>query len=229
MTKIQSSAIHFLKELGTNNNREWFTENKKRYQEEHEKMISFADDLLEKMRTHDEIETATGKKSLHRIYRDVRFSKDKIPYKTNWSGSFKRATSKLRGGYYFHIEEGNSFVGGGFWGPSPDDLKLLRQQITYDESAVRKVIGNRSFKDTFGELLGTQLKTAPKGFPKDHSAIDLLRYKQFILKHDFTDEEVLADNFADKVSDVFHEMRPLFDLFSNFLTTDLNGEDIVIQ
>ena len=229
MTKIRLSAIRFLKELGANNNREWFTENKKRYQEEHEKMISFADNLLEKMRAHDEIETATGKKSLHRIYRDVRFSKDKIPYKTNWSGSFKRATSKLRGGYYFHIEEGNSFVGGGFWGPSPDDLKLIRQQITYDESAVRKVIGTRSFKDTFGELLGAQLKTAPKGFPKDHSAIDLLRYKQFILKHDFTDEEVLADDFTDKVSDVFHEMRPLFDLFSNFLTTDLNGEDIVIQ
>jgi uncharacterized protein (TIGR02453 family) len=226
MTKIKPSAIKFLQDLSVNNNREWFTENKKTYQDEHEKMISFADDVLGKVRLQDEIETASGKKSLHRIYRDVRFSKDKTPYKTNWSGSFKRATNKLRGGYYFHIEEGNSFVGGGFWGPNSDDLKLLRQQISYDEQALRKILNSKTFKDNFGQLLGSQLKTAPKGFPKNHSAIDLLRYKQFILKHDFTDEEVLAEDFAEKISDVFHNMRPLFDLFSNFLTTDLNGEDI---
>ena len=227
MTKIQPSAIQFLNDLGANNNREWFIENKVKYQEEHEKMISFADDLLDKMRLYDEIETVSGKKSLHRIYRDVRFSKDKTPYKTNWSGSFKRATSKLRGGYYFHIEKGNSFVGGGFWAPNPDDLKLLRQQIAFDEDAVRKILKSISFKSHFGKLLGSQLKTAPKGFPKDHSAIDLLRYKQFIVKHDFTDKEVFEDDFAQKISDVFHTMRPLFDLFSNFLTTDLNGEDLI--
>ena len=227
MAKIERSSLQFLSDLGAHNNREWFTENKKRYQEEHEKVISFADDLLDKMRSHDEINNASGKKSLHRIYRDVRFSKDKTPYKTNWSGGFQRATSKLRGGYYFHVEEGNSFVGGGYWGPNAEDLKLLRHQIANDEGAVRKILASKTFKKTFGELLGSQLKTAPKGFPKDHSAIDLLCYKQFIVKHDFTDEEVLADDFAAKVSDVFHAMRPFFDLFSNFLTTDLNGEDVV--
>ena len=227
MTKLASSCFDFLRELESNNNREWFTENKKRYQIEHEKVIDFADDLLDKMRSHDEIETPSGKKSLHRIYRDVRFSKDKTPYKSNWSGSFKRATTKLRGGYYFHIEEGNSFVGGGFWGPNSDDLKLLRDQIAYDEEALRAIIQSKSFKSNFGQLLGSQLKTAPKGFAKDHSAIDLLRYKQYILKHDFTDEEVLAEDFSVKVSAAFQAMRPMFDLFSNFLTTDLNGEDLV--
>jgi uncharacterized protein (TIGR02453 family) len=226
MSTIQSSTFEFLSELGANNNREWFAENKNRYQGQHELMIGFADEVLNKLKVSDEIETVSGKKSLMRIYRDVRFSKNKEPYKTYWGGGLKRATKQLRGGYYYHIEEGNSFVGGGFWGPNADDLKLLRQQIAFDEEAFRKVIGSKKFQSVFGELLGDQLKTAPKGFPKDHSAIDLLRYKQYIIKHDFTDEEVLSDDFAERVVEVFEAMRPFLDLMSNFLTTDLNGEDL---
>ena len=227
MSKLQSSTFEFINQLKENNNREWFTENKKKYQEEHEIMIGFAEEVLSKMKEFDEIETASGKRSLQRIYRDTRFSKDKTPYKQYWGGGLKRATKQLRGGYYFHIEEGNSFVGGGFWGPNADDLKLIRQQIAVDEESLRSIITSKSFKSVFGELLGEQLKTAPKGFPKDHSAIDLLRYKQFLIKHDFTDEEVLADNFPEKVVETFKEMRPFFDLMSNFLTTDLNGESII--
>ena len=129
MSKLQSSTFEFINQLKENNNREWFTENKKKYQEEHEIMIGFAEEVLSKMKEFDEIETASGKRSLQRIYRDTRFSKDKTPYKQYWGGGLKRATKQLRGGYYFHIEEGNSFVGGGFWGPNADDLKLIRQQI----------------------------------------------------------------------------------------------------
>tara|TARA_B110000211_G_C14082773_1_gene555348 strand:+ start:1462 stop:2154 length:693 start_codon:yes stop_codon:yes gene_type:complete len=222
-TNIQASSFKFLNKLSKNNNREWFNENKSLYIEEHEKVISFSDSLLEEIKTFDKIETATGKKALHRIYRDVRFSKNKEPYKNNWSGSFKRATNLLRGGFYFHIEPGNSFAAGGFWGPNKDDLLKLRKGIESEESEFRKILGSKEFKEVFGELLGDQLKTAPKGFDKEASSIDLLRYKQHILKHDFTDEEVQSKDFHKKVAAVFLAMHPLFDLMSYILTTDENG------
>ena len=193
------------------------------YIEEHEKIISFADTLLEELKKFDKIETATGKKALHRIYRDVRFSKNKAPYKNNWSGSFKRASNLLRGGFYFHIEPGNSFVAGGFWGPNKEDLFKLRKGIQSEENEFRKILDSVRFKKVFGKLIGEQLKTAPKGFDKDLSSIDLLRYKQYVLKHDFTDEEVKSKDFYKKAVEVFIAMHPLFDLMSYILTTDENG------
>ncbi|NRA12494.1 MAG: DUF2461 domain-containing protein [Crocinitomicaceae bacterium] len=224
MASISKDNIQFLIKLSKNNDRDWFQENKAEYVKQHEGMISFADDLLEKMNAHDNIETLTGKKSLHRIYRDVRFSKDKSPYKTHWGGSFKRATKQLRGGYYFHIQPGgNSFIGGGFWGPNKEDLLRVREEITTDASEMRKIITSKDFVGTFGVLKGEQLKSAPKGFDKEHKDIDLLRYKQFIFGKNFTDEEILADDFAQVANDTFKKMRPFFDLMSEILTTDSNG------
>jgi uncharacterized protein (TIGR02453 family) len=222
-TNIEESSINFLRKLVKNNNREWFNANKSLYVEEHEKIISFADTLLDELKKFDKIETATGKKALHRIYRDVRFSKNKAPYKNNWSGSFKRASNLLRGGFYFHIEPGNSFVAGGFWGPNKEDLFKLRKGIQSEENEFRKILDSVRFKKVFGKLIGEQLKTAPKGFDKDLSSIDLLRYKQYVLKHDFTDEEVKSKDFYKKAVEVFIAMHPLFDLMSYILTTDENG------
>ena len=228
MTQIKTSNFKFLKDLKKNNNRDWFTENKKRYQGEHEEIISFADALLGKMNEHDVIETPTGKKSLFRIYRDVRFSKDKSPYKTHWSGGFKRATAARRGGYYFHIEpDGQSFIGGGFWGPNKDDLQRIREEIATDASELREILADLTFVSTFKELQGDQLKTAPKGFDKEHPDIDLLRYKQFIFGKNFTDKEVQSPDFLDVANDTFKAMRPFFDFMSDVLTTDSNGESIL--
>lgn len=222
-TSIAGSSLKFLKQLAKNNDRDWFNEHKAMYIEEHEKVISFADIVLEELQKHDKIETVSGKKSLHRIYRDVRFSKNKAPYKTNWSGSFKRATNLRRGGLYFHIEPGNSFAAGGFWGPNKDDLLRLRKGIESEESEFRKILGSKEFKSVFGELLGEQLKTCPKGFDKESSAVDLLRYKQYLVKHDFTDAQIQEEGFHKKVVEVFVAMQPLFDLMSYILTTDENG------
>ena len=222
-TNIAESSLLFLKKLTKNNNRDWFNENKPLYKEEYEKVISFADSVLEELKKHDKIETVSGKKSLHRIYRDVRFSKNKAPYKNNWSGSFKRATNLRRGGLYFHIEPGNSFAAGGFWGPNKEDLLRLRKGMESEEVKFRKILGSKQFRKVFGELLGDQLKTAPKGFDKDSPAIDLLRYKQYIVKHDFTDEEVKEVGFHKKITDIFVAMYPLLDLMSDILTTDENG------
>ncbi len=220
---ITDSTFEFLELVKQNNYREWFNAHKNRYLKEFEIVINFADALLAEMNHHDVIETASGKKSLHRIYKDTRFSKDKTPYKSHWGGSFKRATKHRRGGYYFHIEKGNSFVGGGFWNPNPEDLKRMREEIALDGDGFRKIINSPAFKKTFGHLQGEKLKTAPKGFDADHPEIDLLRYKQFLLMCPFTDEEVLSEDFVKKASETFKKMRPFLDFMTQALTTDSNG------
>lgn len=226
-SQVPPSSLNFLKAVKKNNNRDWFAKHKDEYLEELEHITAFADALLIEMNKHDSIETPSGKKSLHRIYRDTRFSKDKTPYKTNWSGSFSRATKKLRGGYYFHIEPGNSFIGGGFWGPNPDDLKRIREEFVVNGKEFRKIMNSKSFKDNFRTMQGEQLKTAPQGFEKDHPEIDLIRYKQFLLYKGFTDKEVLSPGFVKQVSEGFRKMRPFLDYMSEALTTDLNGISLV--
>lgn len=227
MNTITKANFNFLNQLKHNNNRDWFNANKEEYLKQHENIIAFADALLLEMNKHDYIETLSGKKSLFRIYRDVRFSKDKSPYKTYWAGGFKRATQELRGGYYFHIEEGNTMVGGGFWNPNKEDLQRIREDIAADDGELRKILNSSAFKKTFGALEGDQLKTSPKGFDKAHPAIDLLRYKQFIISKKFTDEEVLSPDFVLKVNTTFKEMRPFFDYMSVAVTTDANGISIL--
>lgn len=220
---LPKSNFEFLNELSSNNNRDWFNDHKARYQQEHEHVIDLADALLQKLGAIDQIATVSGKKSLMRIYRDVRFSKDKSPYKTRWAGSFSRVKPELRGGYYYHLEPGNTVVGGGFYSPNSDDIKLIRNQISQNDQPLRSVINDPGFKKMFGELGGEQVKTAPKGFDKEHPSIDLLRYKSMYVFHQFTDAEVLSPDFADKVIEVWHTIRPFFDVMTDILTTDLNG------
>ncbi|MCE3228890.1 MAG: hypothetical protein K0S32_3441 [Bacteroidetes bacterium] len=224
---FQKSSFDFLKELKKHNNRDWFNANKERYLKEHEQVIRFADALLLEMNKHDVIETPGGKKSLHRIYRDIRFSKDKTPYNTHWGGSFSRATKLRRGSYYFHLSPGNSFAACGFWGPNPEDLKRIRDEFSYDPKRIKKILENKKFKETFGEMQGEKIKTTPKGFDANDEAIDLLRYKQFLLIKKFSDAEVLSDKFVKQLSDTFKQMRPFLDYMSETLTTDVNGELIV--
>lgn len=226
--RISPSNFKFLKTLAANNNREWFTENKGQYEQAHENTMAFADALLAELSKHDQITTTTGKKSLMRIYRDVRFSKDKSPYKPRWAGSFNRIKPDLRGGYYFQLAAGNqTVVGGGFYQPNAEDLKLIRDHIAIDDAPLREVIESPQFVKTFGELLGEQLKTAPKGFEKDHPAIDLLRYKSMYVFKKFSDEEVQSPDFVKNAVNVFLALRPFFDLMTEYLTTDLNGLSLI--
>jgi uncharacterized protein (TIGR02453 family) len=229
MTKvtIQPSSIEFLKLVKKNNNRDWFNAHKERYLKELQHMEHFADALLLEANKHDVLETPSGKKSLHRIYRDVRFSKEKLPYNTHWGGSFKRASKARRGSYYFHFSPGNSFVACGFWGPDNNDLKRIRDEFAYDATAFRKILKSKNFVNNFGSLKGGQLKTTPKGYQADDAAIDLLRYKQFLVIRPFTDKEVLSDQFVKIVNDAFKHMRPFLDYMSEVLTTDVNGISLV--
>jgi uncharacterized protein (TIGR02453 family) len=164
---------------------------------------------------------------VYRIYRDVRFSKDKRPYKTGFNGYFRRATAQKRGGYFLHIEPGNSYVGGGFYGPNTEDLLRIRKEFEMDDTEIRQILNHPDFVKTYGELKGEALKTAPRGFDKEDKAIDLIRMKQFYVSHAFTDKEVLAPDFQAKVVAAFVLLRPYFDYMSDVLTTDLNGVPLV--
>jgi len=223
---IPDSSLDFLKQLQQNNNRDWFNEHKGEYLQQLEIMEKFADGLLTKLNTHDVIETPSGKKALQRIYRDTRFSADKTPYKKYWGGGFTRATSQRRGGYYFHVERGNTFIAGGFWSPNAQDLKRVREDINYDAAPLKKILGSKSFIATFSILQGEQLKTAPKGYDAAHEAIDLLRYKQFLLIKRFTDDEVLSPAFLELADNAYKKMRPFFDYMSEVLSTDSNGQPV---
>lgn len=222
ITAVSDATLAFLQAIKDNNNRPWFTENKERFQIEHANFKAFVENLRDEMSHHDNIENH----KVYRIYRDVRFSKNKIPYKTNFGASLVRATKWLRGGYYFQIEPGNSFAAGGFWSPNTDDLKRIRQELLADHKPLQKIINSAAFKKNFETLKGSQLKTAPRGYDREHPAIALLRHKQFLVVHPFTDDEVTHPKFVKALSKTFKAMRPFFNYMSEVLTTDENGVPI---
>jgi len=224
---IQPSTLGFLKNLANNNNRAWFAEHKDQYLAAQSNMITFIDDLILAMNKHDELETESGKKNLFRIYNDVRFSKDKSPYNPRFAFSLKRATKLKRGGYYMNIKPGNCFLACGFFALNADDLKRIRQDIDYNYPEWNSILQSKSIKSTFGALQGDTVVTAPRGYTAEHEAIALLRHKQFIVRHHFTDDEVISPDFLKQVNMMYKNVRPFFDYMSSVLTTDANGELIV--
>jgi len=223
-TAIPKSALDFFKKLQKNNNREWFTEHKPEFKAIETEVKLVYNEIYNKLNSHDEVD----KLKLFRIYRDVRFSKNKTPYKTHFGGSFHRKKPELRGGYYLHISPNNeSFLATGFWQPNPADLLRMRKEFEMDANEMREIINNKMFKSVWGELEGDEVKTAPKGFNKEDKNIDLIKKKQYIFTKKFTDKEVLSKDFLDTVHDAFKAVRPYFDYMSDVLTTNLNGESLL--
>lgn len=223
VNKVGIETFSFLSELKTNNNRLWFDAHKEAYEKAKVEIKALFEEISNQIKQTDFIDFV----KVYRIYRDVRFSKDKTPYKTHFGGVFHRVKPEYRGGYYLHIEPGNTFVAGGFWQPSPEDLLRIRKEFEADASGMRAVLSNPEFYSVFGGLVGESLKTAPKGFDKNHLDIDLIRWKQFIVEHHFDDAQALSDDFSSKVVSVFQKLRPFFDYMSDILTTDLNGEPLL--
>ncbi len=223
MATISKSTLKFLKDIDKNNHKEWFENNRDRYELAYEEMYVFGETLQKELQKIDDIVDLSRKKIIKRVYRDVRFSKDKTPYKNFIMGGFKRDTVWKRGGFAFRIKPGESVVGCGFWSPERDDLKLIRSHISQDASPLRKVLKSKKFKDNFGEMVGDQLKKAPQGYEPDHEAIDLLKYKQFLATRKFKDSEVVDRNFIKEVVKSYKAIRPFFDVMSEMLTHDLNG------
>lgn len=221
--QISKEVLGFFKELKQNNNRDWFTENKKRFKLLESDVKAFYSAIQENLNQHDDID----KMKLFRIYRDVRFSKDKTPYKTHFGGSFHRTKPRLRGGYYLHISPGDSFLAAGFWEPNSADLMRIRKEFELDSEPMRKILADKEFKGTWGALVGDEVKTAPKGFNREDPNIDLIRKKQFIFTKKFSDKELTSDDFLHKIDKAFKAIRPYFDYMSEVLTTDLNGVSLI--
>ncbi len=222
--KINQSTLNYLNELKRNNNREWFHEHKPVFVKEQALIKEFHNNIIQNLNKHDKID----KYKLFRIYRDVRFSKDKTPYQPHFAASFSRTGAALRGGYYLRIRPGESFIAGGFWNPNKMDLLRIRKEFEMDASEIRAIINTRKFVSVFGNKLeGAALKSAPRNFDKAHPNIDLIRKKGFIAVKQLTDKEVLSPHFLSNVDNYFKTLRPFFDYMSDVLTTNLNGESLL--
>ena len=235
--RFPSRAATFMRELQRHNDRDWFAANKPRYQAAKEEVEAFAKTVHDALAETDELEPKRN--PITRVYRDTRFSKDKTPYKRYWGGSLDRLGKERRGGYYWHVEpgglqtwpefgDGEAFVGGGFWAPEPKDLRRIREELAVDHAAFRELLGAEPIRSTFGGALhpASVLKTAPKGYDRDHAAIDLLRHKSFVLVRHFDRRAVAAADFSGEVARTFIAMRPFLDYLSQVLTTDANGEPL---
>ena len=216
---IDSRVFKFLKDINSSNNREWFNTNKQIYKRSLEQIQNFTIDLVELMNLHDKIENY----KIFRIYRDIRFSKNKTPYKNNFGISLVREKPQLRGGYYLHIKPSDSFSAVGFWKPEKSDLFRIRKEIELDGKEFADVISSKLITRRWGNLIGDSLKTCPRGFSKDHEYISILRRKSFLFKKNYTDQEVISKDFIDKLNQDFLLTRIFLDYMSSILTTDLNG------
>jgi len=210
---INPATLDFLKELIQNNNREWFQVHKERYDQARENMIDFTGKLIGLMHKTDPgvDEALDPKRCVMRIYRDIRFSKNKTPYKNNFGVSIP--TSGLRNGgveYYMHITPGASFIAGGYWMPEADHLKAIRQEIDYNGSDLKKIIDEPGFVKLFGDFRQQEkLKTVPKGYDADNANIELLKLKSFIVLHYLKDNELTKAGAVENIASLCSKLQPL--------------------
>jgi uncharacterized protein (TIGR02453 family) len=204
-------SLNFLKLVKEHNDREWFEENKDIYKEAYAEFSSFAAEILPKVKEIDPVlNFLEAKEAVFRIYRDVRFSRDKSPYKIHFGAFFSVGGRKSElPGYYIHVQpEGESFIAGGVWMPQPAVLKRIREEIDYNGDDLAELIADEEFNSFFPSITGDRLQSVPKGFPKDHKHLNLLQLKSFIVEKHFTDEEVLASDFAEKCLENIRVMQP---------------------
>jgi uncharacterized protein (TIGR02453 family) len=221
---IEPQTLTFLKRLKKNNNKPWFDNNRAQYEAARIDFSNFIQLLIDALQLKDTTITGmTSRECLFRINRDIRFSKNKQPYKTNFGASIKRGGRKSGyAGYYFHLEPGNSFIGGGLWMPEPAALKNVRQEIDYNWEEFQSILKERSFKKTYADIYmgeGMSLSTTPKGYEKDNPAATYLKLKGFIAETSVTDEELVKATLHKKTLTAFEALQPLL----NFINTAIEG------
>lgn len=210
-SSIDLSTLKFLKNLIKNNNREWFTENKSLYVEAQNDVLLFVENLIEEMAKFDEeMLKIDAKKSLFRIYRDVRFSKDKSPYKTNFGAGLGMGKGTKITGYYLHIEPGKSFLAGGVYQPESSVLKEIRKEISTESKEFLKIIEHPDFRNNFrGLSVESKLQRVPNDFEKNNPIAEFLKLKNFIVTHPISDEELLDENAVKNFAKIFKSIKPL--------------------
>ena len=214
-------ALDFLKDLSKHNHKEWMDANKKRYLEAKDHVIEFVQEVMDQVSSFDPaISSLEPKKTLFRFNRDIRFSKNIDPYKTNF-GAFLVEGGKKSGlpGYYIHLQPGNSFIGGGIYQPSPETLQKVRQEIDYSGKDLQAILNSKQFAATYPTPHSTdRLKTAPKGYPKDHEFIELLQLKHYVYMKSVDDKTVTSGDFVKLITTDFKTLHP----FNQFLLRALD-------
>ncbi|HYV92984.1 MAG TPA: DUF2461 domain-containing protein [Chitinophagales bacterium] len=211
MSKLHPQTLKFLSSIKKNNNRPWFEKNKPTYEAIKDDMVAFMAALIKEVSKFDPaVKDADPKKSVMRIYRDIRFSKDKSPYKTNiGAGISSGKITESSAGYYIHIMPGESFLGGGIWMPESEKLQKIRQEIDYNFKDFKKIVEANSFKKTFGSLdRNEKLTRPPKNYSPDNPAIEYLMLKSFTCGCKLSDADVLSDKLVKRCASVFKEMYP---------------------
>lgn len=213
---VSPKVFDFLRQLTENNNREWFTENKNLYTESQENLVLFLEELIKEMSEFDsDLGKIDAKKSLFRIYRDTRFSKDKTPYKTNFGASLGMGKGSQKGGYYLHLEPGKSFIAGGIYMPESSVLKTLRKEISLYGQEFLNILNDKEFKKYFPELdQDDKLKKVPQGFEKEDPMAEYLKLKSFIVVYNLSDKEVSDKNASKNLAKIFKAMKPLNDFLN---------------
>jgi uncharacterized protein (TIGR02453 family) len=212
---LQPSTLKFLKDLKKNNDREWFEKNRKAYESAKEDMAKLVDDVVKQFgKKEKDIASLTAKECVYRINRDVRFSKNKAPYKNNMAASLIKGGKKsVNAGYYIQIQPGGeSFIGGGRYMVEPLELKKIRQEIDYSWDEFNKIINNKKFKATYGELErgeGMALSREPKGYGKDNPAIEYIKLKSFVATTDLSDADLTSKDLVKKIATTFETLQPL--------------------
>lgn len=215
---MKAEVMEFLKDLGNNNNRPWFQENKGRFEAAKAEAHSLFREIELGLKELDEFHDL----KFYRIYRDIRFSKDKTPYKNHFSAIFQRKQPENRGSFYVHLQPGSSFIGGGFWGPDKEDLLRIRKAIDIEDD-LEEILTDPALKKSFRKLKGDKLKRVPKDFDKEHPRGNLLKYKQFLLTKRYSDKDVVRKGFVQKVLQDYQTLQPFFNYMTEVLTTDENG------
>ena len=213
--------LKFLKDISKNNDRDWFEKNKPRYLEAKTAFDDFLEELHKELLKFDEsLAGLNPRKQAFRIYRDVRFSKDKRPYKVNLGAGFSaHGKMEQEPGYYVHIEPGKSFVAGGLYMPNADKLARVRQEIDYNAENFLKILKDKRFKKYFSGLDDfDRLKTAPKGYAKDHPHLELLKNKSFVVSYYFNDTQVKDKKFGKRVAEVCKALKPLNDFLNEAIS-----------
>ncbi|PKQ68728.1 hypothetical protein BZG01_03145 [Labilibaculum manganireducens] len=219
---LSNSIYEFLLELRENNNRDWFHANKKKYDKAKKDFELFVELSIEQIKVIDpDLSGLNAKDCIFRIFRDVRFSENKQPYKTHFGAFLSKNGRKSKyGGYYIHIEPGGSFLGGGCYMPAPNVLKAIREEIFHNPLEFQEIITNKEFSSHFPEMYGEKLKTAPRGYPKDFEYIDLLNFKNYAVGKMVPDRIVLSEQFSDEILECFTSLRTL-NTYLNEILADL--------
>jgi len=204
---LHQSTLDYLTNLKTNNNKEWFEKNRKAYDAARTDQLAFITSLLFEMAKWEErVKNVDPKKCTMRINRDIRFSKDKSPYKSNMS--FGINPPGTRAGYYFHLEPGATFAGGGLYGLEPLQIKAVRQEIDYNLNEFSGIMNNAKFKKHFSKLDGDALQNIPKDYPKDHPGAEWLKHKDFVIGTKLDDKELTSNDLLKKTNELFRTMQP---------------------